>query len=186
MHLGRDAALGERVQRAGEARERARRRRRPPTARAHVDADRVGAQRRVAAGAQRVAERREQHAAHSAQTPADADDQRQVVVGRLRAEPARRPDADQAVAAAGERVPLEHHRPGDLRERERQHGEVHARQPHAEPAEHAARRARRRAAPASSAGFHRPAGRLAAAAPRHRRPGRSRPRGRTMPCRPAP
>ena len=50
-------------------------------------------------------------------------------------EPRRRPDADDAVRAAGEGVPLEHDRPRDLRERERQHREVDPGQPHAEPAE---------------------------------------------------
>ena len=48
--------------------------------------------------------------------------------------PLRWPHAGQPVAAAGHVVPLEHDRPGDLRKRQRQHGEVYARQPHAEPA----------------------------------------------------
>ena len=83
--------------------------------RAHVDADRLGAQRRIAAGAQHVAERREQRAPQEGDAGA-AQRQRQPVVGRLAGEPRRRPDADQAVAAAGELVPLEDDRPDDLRE----------------------------------------------------------------------
>src|SRR6266496_2736916 len=53
----------------------------------------------------------------------------------ISAEPRRRPDADQAVGASREAVPLERDRPDDLRESEREHREIDAREPHAEPAE---------------------------------------------------
>ncbi len=59
QRLRRDAALGERVQPAGEARRTCRRARMPlHCVRTHVDAERPGAQRRIAPAAQRVAEGR--------------------------------------------------------------------------------------------------------------------------------
>ena len=58
----------------------------------------------------------------------------QVVSGRA-SRATMRARADQAVGAAGHRVPLEGDRPDDLRECERQHREVDAGEPHAEPAE---------------------------------------------------
>ena len=64
-----------------------------------------------------------------------AKEEHQIEIRRLRGEPLRRPDADQAVRAAGDGVPLERDRPGDLREGEREHREVHAGEAHAEPAE---------------------------------------------------
>ena len=51
--LGRDRALGEGEQRAGQAGDRAGDDEGDPLQARHVDADRRGAQRRVAAGAQR-------------------------------------------------------------------------------------------------------------------------------------
>ena len=42
---------------------------------------------------------------------------------------------DEAVRSAGDRVPLKRDRPDDLRKREREHREIDAREPHAEPAE---------------------------------------------------
>src|SRR5208282_2928926 len=45
------------------------------------------------------------------------------------------PHAEDAVVAAGEGEPLAGARPDDLREGERQHGEVDAGKPHGEPAE---------------------------------------------------
>ncbi len=150
-----------------------------------VDADRLGAQRRIATGAHRVAERREQHPPQQIQTR--ADERRGSGSSRPSSKPkrSRRPDADQAVAAAGDLVPLEHDRPDDLRERERQHREVDAGQAHREPAEQqrAGQRhdAGRRPARPPSAATPR-----AAAAPRHRRRARSRRHGRRSACRPGP
>ncbi len=85
-------------------------------------------------GAQRVAEGREDRAAQQ-QRQADAQRQREPVVGELRLRPAARPDAEDAVVAAGDLDPLECGAPGDLREGHGEHGGVHARQPRAEPAE---------------------------------------------------
>ena len=181
---GRDAALGEGIDGAGQARRHARQHEGRPLEAAHVDADRLGAQRRIAAGAQGVAEGREQHAPQERDAGA-AEDERQVVVDRLAGEPGRRPDAEQAVAAAGEGIPLEHDRPADLREGQRQHGEIDAGQAHAEPAiDHGEgaggerRQDERR--------FHRQAEALQSQAGAHRRRGRNRRRGRTTPCRPGP
>ena len=101
---GRDAALGEGVDRAGEARERADQHEGRPLEAAQVDADRLGAQRRIAAGAQREAEGREQHAPQQRDAGAAAGE-RQIVVGGLVGEPGRRPDAEHAVAAAGDANP---------------------------------------------------------------------------------
>jgi hypothetical protein len=50
--------------------------------------------------------------------------------------PGRRPDAEDAIVAAGHLDPLEGDGPDDLRKGERQHREIDAAQPHAEPAEH--------------------------------------------------
>ena len=89
--------------------------------------------RRIAAGAQGKAEGREQDAPQQRDAGA-AEGERQIVVGGLAGEPGRRPDAEHAVAAAGEGIPLEDDRPADLGEGQGQHGEVDARQAHAEPA----------------------------------------------------
>ena len=61
MHgLGRDRALGEGEQPAGDAADAAGDREGEPVHALDVDADRLGAQRRIAAGAHGIAERREQ------------------------------------------------------------------------------------------------------------------------------
>src|ERR1700688_2452909 len=54
---------------------------------------------------------------------------------RRRGGPGARPYADDSIVAAGDLGPLKRDRPGDLRERQRQHGEIDAGEPHAEPAE---------------------------------------------------
>jgi hypothetical protein len=77
---------------------------------AQVDADRLGAQRRIAAGAQHVAERREQRAPQHGDAEA-AQRESQIVVDRLIGEPGGGPDADQPIAARRELVPLEDDRP---------------------------------------------------------------------------
>src|SRR5271169_1554629 len=46
-----------------------------------------------------------------------------------------RPDAEHAIGAAGKLLPLEHDRPDDLGEGEREHREIDAGQPDREPAE---------------------------------------------------
>src|SRR5205814_1001539 len=51
-------------------------------------------------------------------------------------EPVARPYTDDAVRAAGYAVPLKRDRPCDLRERKRQHRQIDARQPDAEPSEY--------------------------------------------------
>ena len=55
---------------------------------------------------------------------------------RCRRRPFFRPDAENAVVAAGHRDPLERDRPDDLRECQRQHREIHAGQLHREKSEH--------------------------------------------------
>ena len=77
--------------------------------------------------------------------------EREPEIRALVGEPCRRPDADEPVRAAGDRVPLEGDRPHDLRKGQRQHGEIDARQPHAEPAEDERRPRARRAGRAPSA-----------------------------------
>ena len=136
------------------------------------------------AGAQRVAERRIDRPPQEDDSRR-AEQQRQEVVRRLRRQPGRRPDADQAVRAAGQRVPLVRHRPGDLREGERQHRGVHAREPHAEPAEHqrAEARGERRQRQRE---FHRQFCLQQQEFRRRRRRGRSRRRGRRNAGRPGP
>ncbi len=99
-----------------------------------VDADRLGAQRRIAPGPHGVAERREQQAPQP-QHRRHGEREREQEIDRSAVERRRRPDADHAVGAAGQCLPLEHGRPDDLRERERQHGEIDAGEPHREPAE---------------------------------------------------
>ena len=149
-----------------------------------VDADGLGAQGRIAAGAQAHAERREDELPQGGDGGA-GDRQREIVEDLGRRGPGRGPDAEDAVVAAGDAVPLEDHRPGDLGEGQGQHGEVDAGQPHAEPAEdqrrHAGQRRPgdgRRLPSAGRAGW--------LPAPHHRRRGRSRRRDRTTPCRPRP
>ncbi len=149
----------------------------------HVDADRLGAQRRVAAGAQRIAERRVRDPGDRRERGGD-ERQREPVVRLLAGEPRRRPHADDAVGAAGDVVPLERDRPDDLRERERQHREIDAGEPHAEPAddERAGDRDQRRQRERRL-----PSGRRASPrAPPRRRRGRSTRRARTTPCRRCP
>src|SRR5437870_2991009 len=63
---------------------------------------------------------------------APAGRQREIVVGERRGQPRRRPDAEQAVVAAGDVVPLMSDGVGDLAERERQHREVDAAEANAE------------------------------------------------------
>ena len=109
-------------------------RERQPLVGADVDADRIGAQRRVATGAQRHAERREHHSPQQQQR-AEVQRQREVVVDGRGTGPGGGPDADQPVVAAGEVVPLEDDGVDDLGERQREHGQVDAGQAHAEPAE---------------------------------------------------
>ena len=150
----------------------------------HVEADGLRAHRAVAAGAQGVAERREDDGAQR-QHGRRAQDQREIVVGDLAGRPRRRPHAQDAVVAAGQLDPLERHRPGDLREGQRQHGEIDARQPHAEPAEHDARQAGEKRREQQSC-RHRRGEPLGQPAPRRRRRGRNRRHGRTRRGRPAP
>src|SRR5271154_1959142 len=54
---------------------------------------------------------------------------------RRRGGPGARPYANDSIVATGDVGPLKRDRPGDLREGERQHGEIDAGEPHAEPAE---------------------------------------------------
>ena len=99
-----------------------------------VDADGLGAQRGIAAGAHGIAERREQkppqqqHACHRQRQRKQEIDPRLV-------EWRRRPHADHAVRAAGKTFPLEHRRPDNLRESQGEHGEIDAGEPHRKPAE---------------------------------------------------
>jgi hypothetical protein len=80
----------------------------------------------------RVAEGRMRHAPERPD-PAEAQRQRQIVERLARGRPSARPDAENAVIAAGDLVPLIGDRPDDLRRRQRQHGEIDARAAHAEP-----------------------------------------------------
>src|SRR5206468_2546989 len=66
--------------------------------------------------------------------PPAARGERQVVVGERSGEPRGRPDAEQAVVAARDVVPLVDDREGDLGKGEREHREVDGRQAHAEVA----------------------------------------------------
>src|SRR5438034_922989 len=63
--------------------------------------------------------------------------ERQQIIFRLAARPRRRPNSKQPVVAAGDVAPLERYRPDDLREGERQHGEIDPGQADAKPAEEA-------------------------------------------------
>ncbi len=106
-----------------------------------------------------IAERREHDdPKHRDRERGDAD--RKPVEMRRARRPAFRPDAEDAVVAAGHRDPLERDRPDDLREGQRQHREIDAGQLNREEAEH------RRAEPARAAGRakatddHRQAGEL--------------------------
>ena len=101
---------------------------------AHVDADEAGAARVLAHGPQRVAERRVDDGVQGEQAHAHHR-QREVVVGGGRLEQARRPDVEEPVVAAGERLPLEDHGEDDLGEGQREHGEVGVAQAHDEEAE---------------------------------------------------
>ena len=135
FHLRReDAALGIDEQRPGQAGECAGNREGDPLVALDVDADGGRAQRRIAPGAQCVAEGREQHAAQR-QEAGDRKPDGEVVVGDPAARPLRGPGAENAVVAAGDFAPLEHDGPGDLGEGQGQHGEIDAGQAHAEPAE---------------------------------------------------
>ena len=95
----------------------------------------LAAQRRVARRAQRKAERREhddpQRGDHQRR-----DAERQPIEMRRARRPFLRPDAQNAVVAAGHRDPLERDRPDDLRKGQRQHREIDAGQLHGEEAEH--------------------------------------------------
>ena len=132
--LRRDAALGEGEQCPGHASHGARQHEGRPLHALDIDADRVGAQRRVASGAHRVAKGREQDAP---QQPGAGHGQHQgqAIVGALVRQPGRGPHARDAVAAARDAVPLVDDGPGNLREGQREHGQVHTRQAHREPAE---------------------------------------------------
>ena len=88
-----------------------------------VDPDRLGAPGVVPGGPEREAERRPPDAREEGDPPA-ARGERQVVVGERSGEPRGRPDAEQAVVAARDVVPLVDDREGDLGEREREHREV--------------------------------------------------------------
>ncbi len=92
-------------------------------------------QRRIARGAQRVAERREHDDAQD-RNRERGHAERQPVEMRRALPPRRRPHPEDAVVAAGHLHPLERDRPDDLREGERQHREVDAGQLHREAAEH--------------------------------------------------
>ena len=132
---------------------------------------------RIARRPQRIAERREHDDAQGGDRER-GDAERQPVETRRPRRPFRRPDAENAVVAAGHLDPLERDRPDDLREGQRQHREIDAGQSHAEPAEHrgaetAQQRAeqQRRRSSASPPSWR---GRR-----RHRRRARNRRRGRT-------
>jgi len=131
----RDRTLRERVKRAGDAGGDPGDGECRPLRCAHVDAGGFGAQRRIAGRAQRIPKRGVDGPPQKKYSRG-AEHQRQEVVRRFRRQPGSGPYADQAVRAPGQRVPLEHRGPGDLREGERQHRRIDARQPHAEPAEH--------------------------------------------------
>ncbi len=180
----RDRALGKGENAAGNAANRSGDGEGEPMHALDVDADRLRAQRRVAAGAHRITERREQDAPQQ-QNADDDERQREQKERGKPIERRARPDAEHAVRAAGEILPLENDRPDDLREGERQHREIDPGQPHGEPAEQQrAQRGRDRRqwpAPCPSAP---PA--ISPPARRHRRRGRNRRRGRTNACRPDP
>ena len=106
------------------------------------------------------------------------DAERQPVEMRRARRPFLRPDAQNAVVAAGHLDPLERDRPDDLREGQRQHREIDAGQLHGEEAEH--RRAEQARAAGRAAGKRSSAGRPSwRAARRHRRRARNRRHGRT-------
>src|SRR5437899_1625799 len=63
-----------------------------------------------------------------------AGDERHVVIAQRARQPRSRPDAEEAVVAAGHVVPLVDDRVGDLREGQRQHREIDGRQADAKPA----------------------------------------------------
>ena len=149
-----------------------------------VDADGFCAQRRVAARAHGVAERREQHSAQQQHREHGEGERKQVIV-RRRVERRRRPYADDAVRSAGHVLPLVDDRPDDLREGERQHGEINARQPDGEPAEQQGARERGQRCEGNRA-EHRHGDRISPAAQRHKRRDRNRRHGRTNACRPVP
>ena len=98
--------------------------------------------RAVAGRAQSVAEGRVRGVAHS-EDAARAERQREPVEGRRGRRPRGGPDVDEPVVAPGDVAPLEGERPDELREGQRQHGEVDAREAQADPADRHRRGARR-------------------------------------------
>ncbi len=151
--VGKHAALEKGVERAGERREGAGDDEADPLHAPPHDADRLGAQRsNRAARAAHSRTARTVITRKSAIAAARLKRERQPIKMRGRGGPGARPDADDAVVAAGDVGPLIGDRPGDLREGERQHGEIDAGEAHAEPAEderagEAEQHARRRAPP---------------------------------------
>ena len=150
----------------------------------HVDADRLRPQRRVAAGAHGVAERREQNAPQQQNAEDDKHKREQKECGKP-VERNARPDAEHAIRAARKLLPLEHDRPDDLREGERQHGEIDAGETDRRTSRTATRPAPPRPEPRRERG---PSARRAISPPgrRHRRRGRNRRRGRTSAMPPGP
>ena len=132
--VGKHAALEVSEQRAGDAGDGAGDDERGPLDALGVDADGLAAQQRVAGGAQRIAERREYDDAKCCDRER-GDRDRQPVETRRARRPFLRPEAQNAVVAAGHRDPLERDRPDDLREGQRQHREIDAGQLYREEAE---------------------------------------------------
>ena len=133
QRVRRDAAFGKCVQPSGQASGRACNDKSDPLQALDIHANRICPHGRVTPGPQAEAKRREQHAAQQQHT-GHHQRQREVVIAALVCQPVRRPDTRKPIAAARELIPLVGNGPGDLRKGQRQHRQIHPRQPHRKPA----------------------------------------------------
>src|SRR6266850_5574668 len=144
-----DASVEDAEEAAGQAREGARDHEGAQLVAPHVDPDELRALRVLADGREHASEGRAHDAAQEPEAAADHDQGEEVEVLRrpvaerrhrschaLEPREIRVGDLRHALLPARDLVPLEADRPHDLGEGQREHGEVDAREPHAEEAEH--------------------------------------------------
>ena len=99
-----------------------------------MNANRFRAQGRIPACPHGIPKWREQKSPQQ-QNARDGEGECQEIKAGTAVKRRLRPDAANAVGTAGHAFPLKDHRPDDLREGERQHGEIYAGEPNREPAE---------------------------------------------------